>query len=238
MLLFTSNLEDYNIVATDGELGKIKDLYVDEQKWDLRYVSIDTRKWLPGKKVLLSPSSITGVNEEEKQLEVKYDKETVRNSPDVPEETQLSRETEQQLNEYYGWGPTLADPIMYGGGQMPTINLIRTPQTTTTEPLHDPVNPEDELRSGDEVIGFRVHANNGKLGNVADFIYDDTNWKIRYVVVESSDSILNPKYYVYNTDLIESANWLEGDLYMSGSLETLEKADLFINKEDIVASLI
>ncbi|WP_087973228.1 PRC-barrel domain-containing protein [Oceanobacillus rekensis] len=238
MLFYTSQLKDYNIVATDGELGKVKDLYVDDQKWDLRYVSIDTRKWLPGKKVLLSPTSFVGVNEEEKKLEVKYDKETVRNSPDVPEESQLSRETEQRLEEYYGWGPNLADPVIYGGGQMATVNLIRTPQPTTTEPLYDPVNPEDDLRSGDEVIGFRVHANNGKLGNVADFIYDDAHWKIRYVVVESRDSILNTKYYVYNTDKIESADWLEGDLYINGSLETLERAELFNNKEDIVASLI
>ncbi|WP_379496868.1 PRC-barrel domain-containing protein [Oceanobacillus longus] len=237
MLFYTSQLKDFNIAATDGELGKIKDLYVDEQNWSIRYVSLDTRKWLPGKRVLLSPSSFDRTNKKEQTLEVKYDKQTVRNSPDVSENSQLSRETKQRLDEYYGWGPNLSDPVMFGGGQIATINLIQPPESYTTTPIPDPDETEQDLRSEDEVVGFRVHANDGKLGQVADFIYDDKHWEILYIVVESRDSTLNPKYYAYSTNKIESADWHEGDLYMKEPLTILEKEKLYKDKEDIIGSL-
>ncbi|WP_249870029.1 PRC-barrel domain-containing protein [Oceanobacillus saliphilus] len=237
MLFYTSELKKYNIHATDGELGKIRDLYFDENTWAIRYASIDTRKWLPGRKVLLSPSSFIRINEGDEKLEVEYDKETVRNSPDVPEDAQLSREAKQRLDEYYGWGSNLSDPVMYGGGQIATTNVIRPPEPNAAKVVPDPIEPEHELRSEDDTIGFRAHAHDGKLGQVVDFLYNDEYWKISHIIVESRDSTLNPKYYVFGTEKVNAADWLEGDLYMNGSLDMLTQEMPYKSKEEIVNSM-
>ena len=45
----------YHIAATDGEIGHIEDFLVDDGDWRLRYMTVDTKNWFPGQRVLLSP---------------------------------------------------------------------------------------------------------------------------------------------------------------------------------------
>ena len=45
----------YYIRASDGDIGHLADFIVDTDEWSVRYVVVDTRNWLPGRKRL--PSS-------------------------------------------------------------------------------------------------------------------------------------------------------------------------------------
>ena len=92
MMRLTSQLKQFNIHATDGELGKIKDFYFDDRNWEIRYAIVDTRKWLPGRKVLLSPNSFIEVDETNESVNVEFDKLMIRNSPPVPENEDLIQE--------------------------------------------------------------------------------------------------------------------------------------------------
>ena len=49
---------NYRIGATDGEIGHVEDFIVDDETWAIRYMVIDTRNWLPGRKVLVAPQWI------------------------------------------------------------------------------------------------------------------------------------------------------------------------------------
>ena len=42
--------------ANDAAIGSVYDLYFDEHTWDVRYVVVDTGKWLPGQRCSLSPA--------------------------------------------------------------------------------------------------------------------------------------------------------------------------------------
>ena len=42
MLIHAKPMESYEINARDGMIGKVKDLYFDDQKWAVRYVVVDT----------------------------------------------------------------------------------------------------------------------------------------------------------------------------------------------------
>jgi hypothetical protein len=55
MLRTIKELHDYTIGAIDGVIGHVKDLYLDDQAWVVRYLVVDTGGWLSGKKVLISP---------------------------------------------------------------------------------------------------------------------------------------------------------------------------------------
>ena len=46
------------IDAVDGEIGSVDDLYFDDQTWSVRYLIVDTGKWLSGRKVLVAPDAI------------------------------------------------------------------------------------------------------------------------------------------------------------------------------------
>ncbi|WP_235794009.1 PRC-barrel domain-containing protein [Virgibacillus salidurans] len=230
-MFFTSDLKTYNIDASDGEMGKIKDVYFDDKKWAIRYAVVDTRKWLPGRKVLLSPRSFINLNEANENLEVEFDKETIRNSPSIADEQAVSKEAEKSIIGYYGWSRYwIGNPlwgIEYGSLEEPTEAKIQRDQQMDESQEYD-------LRSEDETIGFKVHANDGKIGRVADMIYDNESWKIQYVVVRSSKSMVEEEYFVYTPEDIESVDWFGEDIYVKDSLENVNQSTIYKNKADIL----
>lgn len=58
MLHKLKDLQGDAIVAADGELGSVDDLVFDDGDWDVRYVVVNARRWMPGRKVLVSPVAI------------------------------------------------------------------------------------------------------------------------------------------------------------------------------------
>ena len=58
MLRSLKQLYGNKLGASDGEIGRIKDFYFDDQNWAIRYLIADTGTWLPGRQVLISPLSV------------------------------------------------------------------------------------------------------------------------------------------------------------------------------------
>ena len=58
MMQSIKDLKGYVLRATDGEIGRCKDFLFDDRHWTIRYMVADTHKWLPGRKVLISPISL------------------------------------------------------------------------------------------------------------------------------------------------------------------------------------
>lgn len=52
----------FQVTARGEELGFVTDHVVDDASWRVRYLVVDTRRWLPGKKVLLVPSWIDNLS--------------------------------------------------------------------------------------------------------------------------------------------------------------------------------
>jgi hypothetical protein len=81
MLWNASAIKDYGISEKDGDLGSVKDLLFDDAKWVIRWLVVDAGKWLPGRKVLLSPSVLGKPDAETRQFPVKLTKQQVKDSP-------------------------------------------------------------------------------------------------------------------------------------------------------------
>src|SRR5690606_19431095 len=82
LMLFTAKkIEGFSLLAADGEIGKVKDLYFDDHQWRVRYVVVDTGGWLSGRRVLISPVSVGTPDWEEKTLPVNLTREQVESSP-------------------------------------------------------------------------------------------------------------------------------------------------------------
>jgi len=52
----------YHIHASDGELGHVQDLLVDDDNWSIRYIKVDTGNWLAGKIVLIAPRFVQEID--------------------------------------------------------------------------------------------------------------------------------------------------------------------------------
>jgi hypothetical protein len=91
----------YDIQAADGSIGHVKDLLFDDESWMLRFFIVDTKNWLPGRKVLISTDWIERVDWVNRSVEVTMTRDEVRNSPEY-DPPHLSERDEEMLYEHYG----------------------------------------------------------------------------------------------------------------------------------------
>jgi uncharacterized protein YrrD len=92
----------YHIQARDGEIGHVDDFIIDDESLKIRYLAVNTRNWLPGRKVLIAPLWIKKVSWAEEKVIVGLTREQVKDSPLYDPETPVNREYEERLYDYYG----------------------------------------------------------------------------------------------------------------------------------------
>lgn len=106
----TRDLTDYEIQATDGEIGHIVDFVIDVEAWIIRYLILSTRNWWPGEKVLVSTKWIDHINWKEMKIVVNLQRERIKQSPKYTEDALITREYETDLHTHYGCKPYWNDP--------------------------------------------------------------------------------------------------------------------------------
>jgi len=95
----------YRVRSSDGEIGHVEDLVVDAGDWVVRYVAVDTRNWLPGKKALVAASWVTGVSWPDAELFVCVDSIELKEAPAWNPNVPIDRVYEEKLHAYYGRTP-------------------------------------------------------------------------------------------------------------------------------------
>jgi hypothetical protein len=95
-------LTDCSIHARDGSIGKLFDLLVEGENWNIYYLIVNTGNWLPGRKVLVSPNWIQKVDWSTSHVDIDLNKETIRNSPEYDPSVKLDEDYNARLNRYYG----------------------------------------------------------------------------------------------------------------------------------------
>ena len=93
---------DSTIDAVDGEIGKVYDFIIEDSSWIVRYLVVDTAKWLTGRKVLISPFWVKGVNWEEQTVSSELTKDEIKNSPEYDPLNPIERTYETELYKHYG----------------------------------------------------------------------------------------------------------------------------------------
>jgi len=102
-LLRAASVSGCRVHAADGDLGHVENLLADDVRWDICYLVIATRNWLPGKHVVLAPFAVTGVDAEERRVDVNVTREQVTSSPEWDPLALADRAVEESLHRHYGW---------------------------------------------------------------------------------------------------------------------------------------
>jgi hypothetical protein len=71
----------YHMEATDGPIGHAEDFWVDPVDGHVRYLTIDTKNWWPGKKVVISPELIKEIDWTTRRITLNADCEKITASP-------------------------------------------------------------------------------------------------------------------------------------------------------------
>jgi uncharacterized protein YrrD len=197
MLINFSELWGTKIRAVDGEVGTIENVYFDDRHWTTRYFVADTGGWLTGRQVLLSPTSLQRLDAHDSVAEFDLTREQIENSPGIGADQPVSRQHEAALIAYYPWPAYWAVPG-------PPIH----PRVETLE------EGDPHLRGVREVQGYYIEATDGDLGHVEDFVFDDHDWQIRFVVVDTRNWWPGKKVLV-SPEWITSVDWATSRVHVS-----------------------
>jgi hypothetical protein len=97
----THDVSGHHVEAVDGEIGHVEDFLIDDQTWAIRYLIVDTKDWLPGKKVLISPKWIERVSWSEKQVVVGLKRKAIEQAPEYTDSPAPTRDQEIALHRHY-----------------------------------------------------------------------------------------------------------------------------------------
>lgn len=186
MLRSLNELKRYQIQATDGTLGRVRDVYFEDTSWAIRYLVVDTARWLPGRLVLISPAVAGDPDWGLHAIPVSLTTQQVQDSPSIDTDQPVSRQLEDRLAQYYGW------PRYWGAVNFPAAVHGGTPSVRSTSPGEVPQldagsDGDEHLRSVREVTGYHVEGRDGRIGHVDDLIAETDEWVIRYIVIDPRD---------------------------------------------------
>jgi hypothetical protein len=92
----------HHIQATDGEIGHVQGLLVDDETWAIRYLVADTANWWLGHRVLIAPQWIQEVSWSNTAVSVDLTRQAVKGAPPYDSAAQLEREQEVGIYKHYG----------------------------------------------------------------------------------------------------------------------------------------
>lgn len=190
------SLIGFTLSAADGEIGKVKEFYFDDETWTIRYLIVDTGTWLSGRVVLIAPEALLSPDWLNKTFPVNLNKEQIENSPDINTDVPVSRQEEIKLHAYYPWAAYWAAYYMMG----PTTDLEQKKQ------WEDDRSDDKHLRSTRTVTGYSIKAIDGKIGDVEDLLVDENSWKIDFMLVDIGHWFSGKKVLL-SPNLIKEIDW-------------------------------
>ncbi len=221
MLRSLKEIRGYRLLARDGDIGSVHDFFFDDEIWAVRYIIVDTGTWLPGRKVLLVPSAVEQPEWETHTLPVRLDKEQVKSSPDIDADKPVSRQSEIELHKHYNWIPYWGVPPH---GVAPPISPKEEEKEEEEEKrVLEGERVDPHLRSVKEVTGYHIQATDGEIGHVEVFIADDSDWFIRYMVVDTKNWLPGRKVLV-PPDWIEHVSWTESMVHVDLPRELIKNS--------------
>jgi hypothetical protein len=187
MLQSIQQLYGDRLGASDGEIGRVKDFYFDDQHWVVRYVVADTGSWLSGRQVLLSPHAFGHLNRAGTLLFVNLTRQQIEDSPSIESHKPVSRQYEEEYHRYYGWPYYWQGERLWGLSGFPVLEQAAQPFPTEQARATDrsPDGGDARLQSTHAVHGYHLQASDGTIGHICDFLMDDQNWAIGELVIKT-----------------------------------------------------
>jgi sporulation protein YlmC with PRC-barrel domain len=201
MLIKGKELKGYQLKSTDGTIGSAREFYFDDHYWSIRYLVAKTSGWLSNKKVLLSPYSVTAIDPVTETVSLALTKKQIEDSPSIDEDEPVSLQWENSYYDYYGYPAYWGGPFMWGYYPYPQRDSANWSSWDLTRSPWD-----RHLRSTHQVTGYHIHASDGEIGHIEDFIIDEETWAIRYLVVATTNFWPGKKILV-SPQWIASISW-------------------------------
>lgn len=218
-----SDLRHYDVNGHSEHLGKLHDIYLDDQTWEIKWFVIETGNWFSSNKILLDSQKILKISPAEGSIDVALTKEDVENAPSASEHSPVSEQHQNEFRYMAATHNTLLFPG-YAGLMMPTT-LIERPESLseTEQALEDSARDtaDRHLRSAAEIDGYTISASDGQLGALSNLVINTEQWSIDLLALDTS-KWLPGRTVVISPQSIERISWEDRKVLVRMDKETIE----------------
>ncbi len=207
MLQSLKDLQDYTLRTTDGDLGEIDDFLFDDFNWTVRYIIID----VGDRKVMLSTHVLGMPDFKNHILPIKMDRDQILTAPQMNLNEPITRGRERELSEFFSWPRYWEDDDILESlpGDLTAVPLVdmeteKEPMIPQTGDLGD--EDENHLFSARGAMGFAMEARDGTAGKLADFIIQDEDWDLHYLVVDTG-GLFSGKKVLVSPQWVRDVDW-------------------------------
>ncbi len=165
----------------DAANAGLRDLILDTEQWQVRFLAAEADAWAPDRDVLITPRSVAGVDETRRELELDLDAKTLRASPLVAPGDGLSGLDNE------GWLPPAWEQTWRA--EIDPEQMVDAPPA----PVDDTA-AEIALELGSEpdlfaerwvrfntLRRFFAETSDGVRMRIIDLLIDDTDWGLAYL---------------------------------------------------------
>jgi hypothetical protein len=219
MLQSLKALHGAGIEATDGPIGTLARFLVDVDRWAVRYLVVDAGTWWEDHEVLISPLSIAQSVTADGRIGLALTRDQIRRSPEYDRTRPFTRDQEEVFFEHYGYSPYWTGPFLWG--PLPAAVAPTGLAGRATEPrlqaaptaVLDQGRGDLGLADSQDIFGTHLHASDGDIGHVEDFLAEDDTWSLRYLVIDTSNWWIG-KQVLVSPDWIDRFDWPAGKLHI------------------------
>jgi len=226
MLRSVNSMIGYSILARDGELGKVGEFVFENKVWTIRYFVVEAGGWLSSRKVLISPIALGKLDWQLQTFLVNLTIEQIRNSPEIDTEKPVSRQLEADLFKHYQW------PVYWGNGfLMGSMSGMDSNSLDIHERIESKENSiaqqnEDNLHLHGTHTVMSIHAVDGEIGHVEDYIVNSESWAITFLVVNTANWLPGKKVLI-SPQLINHLDLANKAIFVNLMKEVVENSQEF-----------
>ena len=212
MLRCLKDLEQYTMCTTDGEIGTMENVLLDDATWTVRHLVVDIGDHCEGRQVRISPSALGKIDQLARRFHLALTMDETRKSPSNGVGLSVSPRRERNYQDYYGFP-------YYSGYSMPVAqetcpNSMTLGTWFESSPARRMDTNDVHLRSAKEVRGYRIQGSDGPIGRFSDFIADDQTWEVRYLVIDTSRFCFG-KQVLVAPRWVTHVSWQERNVYVN-----------------------
>ncbi len=225
MLRSLNEVLGYNITI-DGfeDVGKVDDFLFDDDNWNVQFMIAKTGGWLNSEKRLITNEHFRQPQWDMRSFPVDMSEKEIETSPEVDESIDMPNRQRIVLPANYQWDFNWIgelhrpEPMPLRADSNASVRVTQTQVTYQTSPA---------LLSVREALNFEVIDRNAKsIGRMDDFIVDDQEWMIRYMVLDTGN-ILTGKKVLVSPIWLNEIDFDQKKVYLDLAKETIEEAPEF-----------
>jgi len=91
----------YQVLVKGENIGHVTGMLIDEMKWSIRYLIVDTNHWLPGREIVIEMHRILEVDWDTKSIKVNLTQEAIKEAPLYDPAVEYTRDSEITLQRHY-----------------------------------------------------------------------------------------------------------------------------------------